>query len=202
NTAGGAASFLALEAIGGALALNYGFINAFWAIVAVSLIVFLTGLPISYYAARYGLDMDLLTRGAGFGYLGSTLTSLVYASFTFIFFALEAAIMALAIELATGLPLTLGYLLCALAIIPMVTYGITLINRLQNWTQPIWLILLIVPYAFILFKQPQALDGLLSFAGHHRDNGHFDILLFGAGSAVAASLVTQIGEQIDFLRFL
>lgn len=52
NTAGGAASFLALEAIGGALALNYGFTNAFWAIVAVSLIVFLTGLPIAYYAAR------------------------------------------------------------------------------------------------------------------------------------------------------
>ena len=202
NTAGGAVSFLALEAIGGALALNYGFINAFWAIVAVALVVFLTGLPIAYYAARYGLDMDLLTRGAGFGYLGSTLTSLVYASFTFIFFALEAAIMALAIELATGLPLTLGYLLCALAIIPMVTYGITLINRLQNWTQPIWLIMLIVPYVFILIERPEALSGLLSFAGHARDGGHFDILLFGAGAAVAASLVTQIGEQVDFLRFL
>lgn len=110
--------------------------------------------------------------------------------------------MALAIELVTGLPLTLGYLLCALAIIPMVTYGITLINRLQNWTQPIWLILLIVPYVFILIKDPQALDGLLVFTGHRGDSGHFDILLFGAGSAVAASLVTQIGEQIDFLRFL
>ena len=33
--------------------------------------------------------MDLLTRGAGFGYIGSTLTSLIYATFTFIFFALE-----------------------------------------------------------------------------------------------------------------
>ncbi len=29
--------------------------------------MFLTGLPISYYAARYGVDIDLLTRGAGFG---------------------------------------------------------------------------------------------------------------------------------------
>jgi hypothetical protein len=36
--------------------------------------------PISVYAARYGLDMDLLTRGAGFGYIGSTITSLIYAS--------------------------------------------------------------------------------------------------------------------------
>ncbi len=61
----------------------------------MSLMIFLTGLPISYYAARHGVDMDLLTRGAGFGYIGSTITSLIYASFTFMFFALEAAVMAL-----------------------------------------------------------------------------------------------------------
>ena len=203
NTAGGAVSFLALEAIGGALALNYGFVNAFWSIVAVAVMVFLTGLPISYYAAKHGLDMDLLTRGAGFGYLGSTLTSLIYASFTFIFFALEAAIMALAIELATGLPLSLGYLLCALAIIPLVTHGITLINRLQSWSQPVWLAMLLTPYAFVLAEQPEALRGLLGFTGHAGEaGGRFDLLLFGAGAAVAASLVTQIGEQVDFLRFL
>ena len=63
NTALGAVSFLALEAIGGAITLSYGFTNAFWAILCVSLLIFLTGLPISYYAARYGIDMDLLTRG-------------------------------------------------------------------------------------------------------------------------------------------
>jgi hypothetical protein len=51
NTALGAVSFLALEAIGGVLALSYGFTNAFWAILAISLVIFLTGLPISYYAA-------------------------------------------------------------------------------------------------------------------------------------------------------
>ena len=60
NAAFGAASFLALEAIGGAIALNYGFANAVTAILTVMLITFLTGLPISYYAARYGIDMDCL----------------------------------------------------------------------------------------------------------------------------------------------
>ena len=67
NTALGAISFLALEAIGGAIALNYGFVNSTWAILVVGVMIFLTGLPISYYAAKYGVDMDLLTRGAGFG---------------------------------------------------------------------------------------------------------------------------------------
>ncbi len=74
--------------------MDHGFINAFWAILATGWIILLVGWPISVYAARYGLDMDLLTRGAGFGYIGSTITSLIYASFTFIFFALEAAVMA------------------------------------------------------------------------------------------------------------
>ncbi|SAI29755.1 virulence sensor protein [Bordetella ansorpii] len=201
NTALGAVSFLALEAIGGALALNYGFVNAFWSIVAVAVVVFLTGLPIAYYAARHGLDMDLLTRGAGFGYIGSTITSLIYASFTFIFFALEAAIMALAIERCTGLPLTLGYLLCAVVIIPFVTYGITLINRLQSWTQPLWILMLVTPYAFILYDDPGALAQLANFPGRSGESG-FNLLMFGAGAAVASALVTQIGEQVDFLRFL
>ena len=131
NTAFGGISFLALEAIGAALALNHGFANAFWAIVAMGCVIFATALPISVYAARHGLDMDLLTRGAGFGYLGSALTSLIYASFTFIFFALEAAIMALALEMALGWPLVLCYVVSALVIIPMVLWGITFISRLQ-----------------------------------------------------------------------
>lgn len=77
TTALGAISFLALEAIGGAITLHYGFTNAAAAICAVGLIIFLTAIPISYYAAKYGVDIDLLTRGAGFGYIGSTITSLI-----------------------------------------------------------------------------------------------------------------------------
>ena len=115
NTALGGVSFLALEAIGAVMALNYGFANAMWAIVAVALVAALTGLPISYFAARYGVDIDLLTRGAGFGYVGSTITSLIYAAFTFIFFALEAAIMALALKLYLDWPISICYVLSALA---------------------------------------------------------------------------------------
>ncbi len=202
NTALGAVSFLALEAIGGTLALSYGFTNTLWAILAVALVIFLTGLPISYYAARYGVDMDLLTRGAGFGYIGSTITSLIYASFTFLFFALEAAIMALALELYLSIPLALAYVLCAIIIIPLVTYGITRISRLQLWSQPLWLFLLLLPYAFVIAKNPSALADLPSFAGREGDGGAFNLLSFGAACTVALALITQIGEQVDYLRFL
>ena len=202
NTAMGAVSFLALEAIGGAITLSYGFSNAFWAILCVSVLIFLTGLPISYYAAKYGVDMDLLTRGAGFGYIGSTITSLIYASFTFIFFALEASIMAQAVQLYFGLPLALGYIACSLVIIPMVAWGITWISRLQLWTQPLWLVLLVLPYACVLYKEPTALTDLMSFSGRAEDGGSFNLALFGAAAAVAFALIAQIGEQVDFLRFL
>ncbi|MEM9807543.1 MAG: hypothetical protein AAF959_19945, partial [Cyanobacteria bacterium P01_D01_bin.56] len=45
NTALGGISFLALEAIGGSLAISYGFANSFWAIVLASSIIFLAGIP-------------------------------------------------------------------------------------------------------------------------------------------------------------
>jgi signal transduction histidine kinase/CheY-like chemotaxis protein/purine-cytosine permease-like protein len=202
NTAFGAVSFLALEAIGGAIALNYGFTNALWAIVVVGLITFFTGLPISYYAARYGVDMDLLTRGAGFGYLGSTITSLIYASFTFIFFALEAAIMALALQMYLEIPIAWCYVISALLIVPLVVRGITLISRLQMWTQPLWGVLLLLPYLAVLWKNPQAFVDFTGLSGHTSGSSEFNPLMFGAAATVAFSLVVQIGEQVDFLRFL
>jgi signal transduction histidine kinase/DNA-binding response OmpR family regulator/purine-cytosine permease-like protein len=202
NTAIGGISFLALEAIGGSIAIRYGFTNSFWAIVVVGLIIFLAGLPISYYASKYNIDMDLLTRGAGFGYIGSTITSLIYASFTFIFFALEAAIMSQALELYFHLPLSLGYILCSLIIIPLVFFGITLINQLQLWTQPLWLLLMILPYIFVLHKEPEAFSHWLNFAGNSTSGAGFDPLLFGAAATVSFSLIAQLGEQVDYLRFL
>jgi signal transduction histidine kinase/purine-cytosine permease-like protein/ActR/RegA family two-component response regulator len=205
NTAFGAASFLVLEAVGGTLLVDYGFINAMWAILATGLIIFLAGLPISVYAARHGVDMDLLTRGAGFGYIGSTITSLIYASFTFIFFALEAAIMAYAIELAFDIPPAWGYLLCSLVVIPLVTHGVTTISRLQVLTQPLWLLMLIVPLAYVLHEHPGVLADLWRYGGQGVDGAHapgFDLLKFGAAMTVGIALITQMGEQADYLRFM
>ena len=165
NTAFGAASFLVLEAVGATMLVDAGFINAFWAILATGLLIFLLGLPVSYTAAKHGLDMDLLTRGAGFGYIGSTITSLIYASFTFIFFALEAAIMAYALELAFDIPPAWGYGICALVVIPLVSHGVTTISRLQVWTQPLWLAMLIVPLAYVLHQHPTVLTDIWHFGG-------------------------------------
>ncbi|MFB2550061.1 hybrid sensor histidine kinase/response regulator [Ensifer soli] len=208
QTAIGAISFLALEAIGGAITLSYGTTNAIFATVVASVLMLAVGLPISRYAIRHGVDIDLLTRGASFGYIGSTVTSLIYASFTFMLFAIEASIMTGALELAFGIPLWLGYIISAVVVIPLVTYGIRLISRFQLVTQPFWIVLNILPFVFIAFLDWEKIDLWRAFAGIGHSNAEiggpapFDLVEFGAASAVILALMPQIGEQVDFLRFL
>jgi hypothetical protein len=124
GTAIRACAFLACEAIGAGITLNFGFANAMAAIGFRwrSCLRWARRLPLR---RRGGLDIDLLTRGGGFGYIGSTLTSLIYASFTFLLFAVEATIMASALVAMTGMALPLAYLACALVVIPVAVYGMS-----------------------------------------------------------------------------
>ncbi|MTH99866.1 ATP-binding protein [Roseibium sp. RKSG952] len=211
QTAIGAISFLALEAIGGAITLSHGTANAFVAIGAGCLVLLLVGMPIARTAMRHGVDIDLLTRGAGFGYIGSTITSLIYASFTFLLFAIEASIMSSALEFAFGIPLWIGYIISAVAVIPLVTHGIALISRFQLITQPFWIVLNILPFVFIALTDWQAVGTWLSFGGLQAapDGGQapggwasVNLISAAAGASVILALMAQIGEQVDFLRFL
>ncbi len=197
----GSIAYLADFAIGASIAITYGFTNALLAVLLAAVVIFVTSVPIAYYSAKYSIDMDLLTRGAGFGYLGSTITSLIYASFTFIFFSLEGSIMAQAFQLGFGIPLAVGYLLAALIVIPLVIFGMTLLSKLQMWTQPIWMILMVAPFLSILIQHPSAFSHWTSFKGHSGSAG-FNGISMGLGAGIALSLIAQIGEQVDYLRFM
>lgn len=71
------------------------------------MVVVITGYPLAYYAARYNIDLDLITRGSGFGYYGSVVTNVIFASFTFIFCA-RGSIMAQGLELGLEDPTLAG----------------------------------------------------------------------------------------------
>ncbi len=203
KTALGATAFLALESIAAAVTLSYGFVNTIVAMLVVAAVFFITGFPIAYHSAKHGLDIDLLTRGAGFGYLGSTITSLIYASFTFIFFAIEAAILASALNALLGIPLFVGYFLCAVAVIPIVMKGITTISRFQVGTQTLWLVLQISAIFIVVFYEFERLEGWTAYTPQVLPAANeFSWLLFGAAASVFFALVAQIGEQVDYLRFL
>ncbi|MEB3754580.1 ATP-binding protein [Acinetobacter sp. MD2(2019)] len=201
-TAFSTVGFMAMEVIGAMMLWQYGFYNAIWALVVVTLLIFLTGWPISYYAAKYNVDIDLLTRGAGFGYLGSTITSLIYASFTFILFAFEASIMAKALTLAFDVALALTYLISALIILPLVIKGIGFINKVQAWTQPIFLTLLFMPWIYVLWHHPEIFSKIQQLHGVESASNQFNLLYFGASCTLLFAFITQIGEQADYLRFL
>ena len=172
------------------------------AILLVGLLIFAAGVPISYYAARDGVDIDLLTRGAGFGYIGSTITSLIYATFTFIFFAVEAAILASVLQPARD------------------PARYRLHNRLAQHCA--------ASHPRHNLHQPRAalvaadLGGSAGAAlrGHRPDRATcirglarvsrkrprrglvVALILFGAAGSVVFALIAQIGEQADYLRFL
>jgi purine-cytosine permease-like protein len=196
----GGIAYLADYAIGASVILTNGAPSGIAGILVAALIIFLTGIPIAIYSARYGIDMDLLTRGAGFGYLGSTITSLIYASFTFIFFALEGSIMAQALKLGLGIPLPIGYLITALIVLPLVIYGMSALAKFQAWTQPLWLVVLLLPVIALIVAAPQAFGQFFSYTGSSGPG--LQILGTGLAAGVALSLIAQIGEQVDYLRFM
>ncbi|CAM5568533.1 allantoin permease [Streptomyces avidinii] len=202
GTALGGIAYLADFAIGASIVFAYGFTSGAAAILAAAVIIFLTGIPIARACATYGLDMDLVTRGAGFGYFGSTLTSLIYASFTFIFFALEGSIMAQAMHQAVGLPVEIGYLLTTLVVIPIVFKGMGALAKVQAWTQPVWLIGLVLPFLVLAFEAPDAWGAFAHFGGTQGAGSGFSWIGFGFGTGIALSLIAQIGEQADYLRFM
>jgi len=202
NTALGPIAFLACEAIGGAMTISYGFPNTLWAIVVFVILMFMIGLPIAYYAAKYGVDIDLLTRGAGFGYLGSTLTSLIYASFTFLLFSVEASILSVALQLLLGIPLSIAHLLSALVVIPIAIYGVSLISRVQMATQPVWISLQFLPIIYIAFKHPATIADWTHYGGGSGQGTSINLPMLGGAASILLSLLPQIGEQVDYLRFL
>ncbi|WP_410657307.1 purine-cytosine permease family protein [Amycolatopsis sp. lyj-112] len=196
----GGIAYMADFSIGAGIGLTHGTTNALLAIGVAAVIIFLTGFPLAYYAARYNIDLDLITRGSGFGYYGSVITSVIFASFTFIFFALEGSIMAQGLKYALGLPLWLGYLVSTLAIIPLVIYGMKTLAKLQSWTNPLWLLLMVGPLVFLIVKDPDSVQRWLAHQGTSGSGLSSAAVMLGAG--VCLSLMGQIGEQVDYLRFM
>ncbi len=197
----GGIAYLADFAIGANIGIANGTTNALWGIAIAAVIIFVTGFPLAYYAARYNIDLDLITRGSGFGYYGSVLTNVIFATFTFIFFALEGSIMAQGLELGLGIPLWLGYAVSTLMVIPLVIYGMKALAKLQVWTTPLWLVLFIIPMAYLLISHPDSVETFFAYQGADGDGApSFASMMLAAG--VCLSLMAQIAEQIDYLRFM
>lgn len=196
----GGIAYLADFSIGASIGIQHGTGNAIGGILIAAVLIFISSFPLAYYAARYNVDLDLISRGSGFGYLGSILTNLIFVSFTFILFATEGAIMAQGLKVGFGLPLWAGYLVSSLMIIPLVMYGMKILAKLQSWTNPLWLIMMGLPLAFLLIKKPDSVSTFMAYSGQNGEGVNFASMMLAAG--VCLSLTAQIAENIDYLRFM
>jgi purine-cytosine permease-like protein len=197
-TALGSIAFLADFSIGASVGIEHGTNNAMLGILFASITIFIVGLPIAYYAARYNLDLDLIARGSGFGYHGSAITTVIFAVFTCIFFALEGAIMGQGLHIATGIPLPIGYLVSTVVVIPIVIYGMRALERLQFWTTPLWLALALLPLLWVIMSDPASVSTFVAFPGESDGSISFQAII--ASAAVCFALTPQLAEQIDVIR--
>src|SRR6201995_3723883 len=188
----GGIAYLADFAIGANIGISYGTASALAGIAVFAVLIFVSGFPLAYYAARYNLALDLITRGSGFGYYGSVVSNVIFASFTFIFFALEGSIMAQGLKLGLGIPLGLGYLISTLMVIPLVVYGMKALAKLQLWTTPLWLFLMVVPMVYLIISHPDSVSTFFAYSGKDHQGVNLGSVMLAAG--VCLSLIAQIAE--------
>ena len=58
--------------------------------------------------------------------------------------------MAQGLLVGLNIPLQIGYLLTTLIVLPLVIYGMKALNKLQLWTTPIWLLLMVLPVTILI----------------------------------------------------
>ncbi len=140
----GVASAMFYLAWGGDLMQMYGARDLIIGMVITTVIIGSVGFLLTTIACKTGLDMDLITSGAGFGYKGAGFTSFIYAISFLIFFAIEGSIIATAIHTQFPIiPIWILYIAVGAIFIPLTWYGITALNYIMWFTLPIYLILLI-----------------------------------------------------------
>lgn len=197
----GGIAYLADFSIGASIGMAHGTTNALLGIMVAAVVIFVTGVPLAYYAARYNIDLDLITRGSGFGYYGSIITNIIFATYTFIFFALEGSIMAQGLYVGLGVPKPIGYAVSTIVVIPLVVFGMKTLSKLQVWTTPLWLLLMVVPMGYLIITNPGSVDNFFDYQGTNGTGApSFAAVMLAAG--VCLSLIVQIAEQIDYLRFM
>lgn len=196
----GGIAYLADFSIGATIGVDHGTVNAVGGVLIAAVLIFVSSFPLAYYAARFNVDLDLITRGSGFGYKGSIITNLIFVSFTFILFATEGAIMAQGLREGLGVPLWAGYAVSSLMIIPLVIYGMKFLAKLHSWTNPLWLVMMFLPLVVLIVQQPDSVGSFLDYTGKDDSGVSFAAMMLSAG--VCLSLTAQIAENIDYLRFM
>lgn len=145
--------------LGSVMALQFGAINALISAGYAIIVAGIMGTIISYLSARSGMNVNLMSRGGGFGYIGASLTSLIYASNFIMYCAFEGMILVYAIhEFFPQIPMWIFIVIFGSLVIPLNWFGIKQLDKLQKWSLPIFFAFLIAAIS-VAFSTTSLYDG-------------------------------------------
>lgn len=145
--------------MGSVMALQFGAINAIISAIYAIIVAGILGTFIAYLSAKSGMNVNLLSRGGGFGYIGASLTSVIYATNFIMYCALEGLILVAAVhEFFPLIPKWGLILFFGIIVIPLNWFGIKQLDKLQKWSLPLFGIFLIAAIVVAAIK-PSVYDG-------------------------------------------
>ena len=155
NIAFGIATAIFYFQMGSVMALKFGAINAMISSAYAILVAGLLGTVIAYLSAKSGMNVNLLSRGGGFGYIGASLTSLIYASNFIMYCAFEGLILVSAVHyFFPSLPKWILIVVFGSIVIPLNWFGIEQLDKLQKWSLPLFIVFLLTAVGVSFFKTP------------------------------------------------
>jgi purine-cytosine permease-like protein len=144
--------------MGSVMALQFGAANAIISAIYAIIVAGILGSFIVYLSAKSGMNVNLLSRG-GFGYIGASLTSLIYASNFIMYCAFEGMILVAAVHAYfPAIPMWVLIVVFGSLVIPLNWFGIKQLDKLQKWSLPLFFIFLIAAIVFT-FNRTSLFDG-------------------------------------------
>lgn len=141
--------------MGSVMALQFGAINAIISSIYAIIVAGILGTLIAYLSAKSGMNVNLLSRSGGFGYIGASLTSFLYATNFIMYCAFEGLILVSAVH--TFFPNLQEWALIiffGFIVIPLNWFGIKQLDKLQKWSLPIFVVFLIAAIVISFYKTP------------------------------------------------
>lgn len=151
--------------LGAEMSYQVGWPNLLIPITYMVVLATIIGSIIMKLASKEGLSLNLMTRGLGFGYMGSAFTSFIYAINFIFYFLFEGTIVSHAIAHYAGIEVNSIAGVGIFALIGFVTIwfvwkGMSSMQFLQTWGVPIFIIL----FGFCLWQLTHNYDAI-GFSG-------------------------------------
>src|SRR5699024_12719338 len=119
--------------LGSVMAFQFGAINAMLSALYAIVVAGILSTFISYLSAKSGMNVNLMCRGGGFGYIGASLISLIYASNFIMYCAFEGMILVFAVnEFMPAIPLWVLIVIFGSIVIPLNWFGIKQLDKLRS----------------------------------------------------------------------